>query len=103
MGVTLLCYQVMYEHVCVIPSCMEKIITVTSIKLYIIMTYVNTSKHNISSSHMSEVSIYQVLLLVNLSNENYPISSIDGLVKDCSNPIVLAMELLQSCTKSIPY
>ena len=35
-------------------------------------------------------------------NDNL-LDDIDGLVQDCSNPSVLAMELLQSCSKPWIY
>ena len=35
-----------------------------------------------------------------LQPDNKPLYDIDGLVQDCSIPIALAMEVLQSCTKS---
>ena len=42
-------------------------------------------------------AITMVLMLGNMKD------NIDGLVQDCSNPSVLAMELLQSCTKPYIY
>ena len=47
-----------------------------------------------SKLHSEFEQMVEVFRMVQLSN-----AYIDGLVRDCSNPNALAMELLQSCTK----
>ena len=49
------------------------------------------------------MSHFEDLTSLTMTLETVYINQIDGLVQDCSNSIVDALELLQSCTKPSKY